>query len=96
MHSVLTTAAAAGLESTAISLIGSGNAGWAVKLAAEAHIEGVLQFAKASSTATSLKVAMAFWLLTSYVKLCLKSDKPIGELPCTACDFSLLSQSVVT
>ena len=59
VHSVLTTAAAAGLESIAIPLIGSGNAGWAVKLAAEARIEGVLQFAKASSTATSLKVAVA-------------------------------------
>lgn len=74
VHSVLTTTAAAGLESVALPLIGSGNAGWAVQLAAEAHIEALLQFVNAKNTASSLKVPVAVGLLTTDIKPCLKSD----------------------
>ncbi len=52
----MTMAAAHGMHSIAMPLIGSGLAGWPAKLAAQVHVEQVLQYFKASTAACSLKV----------------------------------------
>ena len=56
VRSVMTMAAAHGMHSIAMPLIGSGLAGWPAKLAARVHVEQVVQFFKASAAACSLKV----------------------------------------
>ena len=56
VRSVMTMAAAHGMHSIALPLIGSGLAGWPAKLAAQVRVEQVVQFFKASLPACSLKV----------------------------------------
>ena len=52
----MTMAAAHGMQSIAMPLIGHGLAGWPAKLAAQIHVEQVVQFFKASTAACSVKV----------------------------------------
>lgn len=54
IQSVLTQAAAKGIQSVAMPLIGAGLAGWPPKLAAQVHVAQVLKFA--GSTGVPLKV----------------------------------------
>ncbi len=54
VQSVLAQAAAKGMHSLAMPLIGAGLAGWPPKLAAQVHVAQVLKFT--GSTASSLKV----------------------------------------
>ncbi|DBB08229.1 TPA: hypothetical protein ACH3X3_008408 [Trebouxia sp. C0006] len=51
----MTMAAAHGMQSIAMPLIGHGLAGWPAKLAAQIHVEQVVQFFKASTAACSVK-----------------------------------------
>lgn len=54
VQSVLAQAAAKGMQSVAMPLIGAGRAGWPPKLAAQVHVAQVLKFT--GSTGSSLKV----------------------------------------
>lgn len=54
IQSVLAQAAAKGMHSVAMPLIGAGLAGWPPKLAAQVHVAQVLKFT--GSTGLSLKV----------------------------------------
>lgn len=54
VQSVLAQAAAKGMHSVAMPLIGAGLAGWPSKLAAQVHVAQVLKFT--GSTGSSLKV----------------------------------------
>lgn len=88
VRSVMTMAAAHGMHSIALPLIGSGLAGWPAKLAAQIHVEQVVQFFKASTAACSLKVphkSCACVLIFSSGSCCLTAQK--------TCSISFLSLS---
>ena len=56
VRSVLQAAAEDGMQSVAMPLIGCGNAGWPIKLAAQINVEQVLDFLSTDGKTSTLKV----------------------------------------
>jgi O-acetyl-ADP-ribose deacetylase (regulator of RNase III) len=85
----MTMAAAHGMQSIAMPLIGHGLAGWPAKLAAQIHAEQVVQFFKASTAACSVKV-----LGKSYACVLIFSSGHAAQLSkvptCTALNLKLI------
>ena len=85
----MTMAAAHGMQSIAMPLIGHGLAGWPAKLAAQIHVEQIVQFFKASTAACSLKV-----LGKSYACVLIFSSGHAARLfkvfTCTALNLKLI------
>lgn len=59
VRSALAMAAAGGMQSIAMPLIGNGVAGWPTKEAAKVHIEQVLGFFTAGTVSSALKVTVS-------------------------------------
>lgn len=56
VRSALALAAAEGMQSIAMPLIGNGRAGWPAKAVAKVHVEQVLEFFNSATASTALKV----------------------------------------
>lgn len=76
VQNVLAQAARNGMQSIAMPLIGNGNAGWPTALAAQAHLQGLLQFVATDKDSSVLKVPLTWLLLRwqyKHAMLCSKT-----------------------